>query len=403
MTASPALDRFTPWLLCLAAMVALAAYTWSTATTDLAAYTGPWLAHIRATGPISAFAEPFANYSPPYLYLLALVAPLADLVGPESTIKILSFAGHIALALAGQSLLRALGHPNPQRAALLLVAPSLLINPAVLVQCDALWATAIIMALAAAIESRMAAMFAWCGLAFAIKAQTAFIGPFFLAFALAHRVRFHDWLASPVAFVAALLPAWMAVWPATDLATIYLRQTGWSHALALNAPNVWSIVQVFAPASQTSALGMVASGFAVLAAGAYVLHFRDRLAHASNSDVLRAACFAALLLPALLPRMHERFFFLGEALTVLLWLLDPRWFRTALLIQLGSTLGLVGYLSGVPAFAVVGAIPMILATFMLSPFGVTTTTAQENSDDDTERRARAETPVTHSVHTSDRG
>ncbi|WP_430991361.1 hypothetical protein, partial [Escherichia coli] len=72
-----------------------------------------------------------------------------------------------------------------------------------------------------------------------------------------------------------------------------------------------------------------------MAAGAYVLHFRDRLAHASNSDVLRAACFAALLLPALLPRMHERFFFLGEALTVLLWLLDPRWFRTALLIQLG--------------------------------------------------------------------
>jgi len=46
---------------------------------DFAVYFYPWLDHIHASGPVSAFREPFANYSPPYLYLLAAVSVLAML------------------------------------------------------------------------------------------------------------------------------------------------------------------------------------------------------------------------------------------------------------------------------------------------------------------------------------
>ena len=364
---APALsDRSWPWLACGLVMAALAAYTWPSATTDLTAYTLPWITHIRATGPIAAFTTPFANYSPPYLYLLALVAPLVDLVGAQSTIKLLSFGGHVLLAISGRCLLRSLGQPRPGRAALLLIAPSLLINPAVLVQCDALWAAALVMALTAAVDRRMAAMFAWCGLAFAIKAQAAFVAPFFLALALARVPRWRDWLAAPLAFALALLPAWAAGWPAADLATIYLRQAGWSDALSLNAPNIWAVIQTV-PGAPHALLGHVASAVAVLAALGYVLFYRRRLVDAAPAELLRAACLAALLFPGLLPRMHERYFFLGEVLAILLALLDPRWFRVALLVQLGATLGLIAYLSGASALAVLGAAPMIAATAMLLP------------------------------------
>ena len=366
MTASSVSTRLLPWLICGTVMALLAAYTWPSATTDLPAYTLPWITHIRATGPIAAFATPFANYSPPYLYLLAVVAPLTDLFGAQSTIKLLSLAGHVLLALAGQSLLRRFAHPRPAMAALLLIAPSLLINPAVLVQCDALWAAALVMALIAAADRRMAAMFAWCGLAFAIKAQAAFVAPFFLAVALAQPPRWREWLAAPAAFVVALLPAWAAGWPAADLATIYLRQAGWSDALSLNAPNIWAIVQTL-PGVPRALLGNVASALTVAAALLYVAYYRSRLAQATAIELVRAACLAALLFPGLLPRMHERYFFVGEVLAILLACLDPRWFRMALLVQLGATLGIIAYLSGVSALAVIGAVPMLLATAMLLP------------------------------------
>lgn len=366
-TNAPASNRMDPWLGCGAVMTALAIYTWSLATADLAAYTLPWLAHIRATGPVAAFSQPFANYSPPYLYLLALVAPLADNLGGQSTIKLLSFAGHVLLALSGRSLLRSVGHPQPDKAAWLLVAPSLLINPAILIQCDAFWAAALIMALAAAIERRNAAMFAWCGLAFAFKAQAAFAGPFFVAIALAQRARWSDWLAAPAAFVIALLPAWAAGWNAPDLAAIYLHQAGWSNALALNAPNIWSMVQALPGVADTSGLSALATVAAVAASLAYILYYRKHLVGADPGEIVRAACLAALLIPGLLPRMHERYFFLGEALAILLALLDPRWLRLALIVQLGATLGILAYLSGVSTLAILGAVPMILATAMLLP------------------------------------
>src|SRR5437868_3831707 len=39
---------------------------------DLRIFLFPWLHHIEVAGPVGVFAHPFANYSPPYLYLLSL-------------------------------------------------------------------------------------------------------------------------------------------------------------------------------------------------------------------------------------------------------------------------------------------------------------------------------------------
>lgn len=356
------------WALCLAAMIGFAALSWPTATTDLPAYTLPWLEHIRRAGPLAAFAAPFGNYTPPYLYLLALVGPLADWLGPFAAIKLLSYAGHLLLALSGARLLRALGAPQPAHAALLLIAPTLLLNPAVLVQCDAFWAAPLTLAVAAAVERRQGAMLGWCGLAFAIKAQAAFTAPFFLAAALAHPPRWRDWAAAPLACIGAMLPAWLAGWPAADLATIYLRQTGWSQALSLNAPNLWAWVQAV-PGAAALPLGPVATIAALLATLAYVGIYRRRLRGADAPAMLQAACLGALILPGLLPRMHERYFFMAEVLTLTLALAAPRWRRLALLVQLGAALGLLGYLSGWTALAMAGAVPMLIATAAVLPRG----------------------------------
>jgi hypothetical protein len=57
--------------------VAIAAYGafWPAETFDMKESLYPWLEHIEAKGPVGAFAQPFSNYPPAYLYLLAVASP----------------------------------------------------------------------------------------------------------------------------------------------------------------------------------------------------------------------------------------------------------------------------------------------------------------------------------------
>jgi Gpi18-like mannosyltransferase len=355
-----------PVALTLAVCCVFAGWTWDAYGVDTDAFLLPWFAHIREAGPFGAFAQPFSNYTPPYLYLMAASSPLAAVLQPHVVLKLLSFAGHGLLALAVRRLLASLGHAQPWRgAALIAVAPSLFISPAVLVQCDSFWAAAIVMALVASIERRHTAMFAWCGLAVAFKLQAVFAAPFFLSLAIARHVPLPTWTVAPAAAVASLLPAWAMGWPAGDLLTIYFRQTQWEDALALNAPNLWMIVQHL-PAAAETGLNGVASAAALIASLCFVLFFSQRLDRADAVTLLRAACLCAMLVPGLLPRMHERYFFLSDVFALVLVIVRPAEWRVALLTQIGSGLAILAYMTGETSLAVFGAVAMITATWLVA-------------------------------------
>jgi len=331
-------------------------------TLDMTEFLVPWFDHIVATGPVAAFATPFGNYSPAYLYLLAAVSPFAGVVATPTLIKLVSLAGTAALALAVRHLLIRLDAPQPNRAAaLVFVLPSALINAGLLAQCDAIWAAPCVMALAAAVDRKHLAMLAWCGLALGIKAQALLFAPFFIALLINRRVPLRLWPIAPLVTAATMLPAWAAGWPAWDLATVYLRQADTYPALALNAPNLWQIVEAL-PLIGTLPLGGLALATALGASAAYIAWFSTR--RLDGRALLGPALLVPLITAGLLPHMHERYFFLADilALVMALTLRDRSSWRIAVLVQGGSLLGLSGYLSGLNAMAMIGAILMITAT-----------------------------------------
>ena len=141
--------------------LAIAAYGafWPAETFDMKEFLYPWLEHIEARGPVGAFAQPFSNYTPAYLYLLALASPLLAVFHKISIIKGISVLGNVWLALGAHRILKASGAGGGLRAAaLFLLLPTVLLNAAFLGQCDSLWAAPCLFAVACAIERRPAAM-----------------------------------------------------------------------------------------------------------------------------------------------------------------------------------------------------------------------------------------------------
>ncbi len=354
------------WLVAL--VVAAQAWAlWPLFTPDMTTYLVPWLETIRTHGVGPAFAEPFSNYMPSYLYLLALFSPLAEWLDPTSVIKLLSVAGTIALALSVHRLLGALGAAQRmQWAAAVLALPSVAFNALLMGQCDAIYVAACVMAVAMALERRHLAMFAWCGIAFAFKAQAVLVAPFFLALAIRRRVPFGYWLAAPAALLTMMLPALIAGWPPGDLATIYFRQAGtFSNEIARNAPNIWSLAGAISPEHAPKLFGLA---LAATLGGAAAYVARMQVVRVDRARLVGMAALAALLTAGLLPRMHERYFMLADILILAFAIArgSRGAFALAALVQLGSTAAIVGYLGlGIPMVAI-GAVCMITATWILA-------------------------------------
>lgn len=311
-------------------------------TGDMRHFLLPWLDTILERGVLRAFSTPFSNYTPPYLYLLALVSPLASVIPKISVIKALSLAGTALVALAVRHLLRVTGRDRSTDAALwLTLVPSVAINGAAWGQCDAFWSAACVMAVASAIQRREVAMLLWFGVGIAFKAQAIFLAPFIAQRLIVNRTPFLMWSIPGLVYATAMLPAAIAGWPLLELFTVYFHQAAWGPYFLGNAGNPWSIVQLLAPAAGRSWLWL---GYVAASLGAVAYLATNRRSDCDARTMIALALLSALLIPFLLPKMHERFFFLADVLAFALLVArgDRRSLLLFVLVEGSSMAAVVG-------------------------------------------------------------
>ena len=341
-------------------------FLWPAVTGDMRHYLIPWLDTILARGQIGAFAEPFSNYTPPYLYLLALVSPLAGLFDSISLIKALSVGATLLLVLAVRHLLSVSEcRRNVEIAIWVALLPSVAVNAAGLGQCDAIWSAACVMAVASAISRKPVSMLLWFGLGIAFKAQAIFLAPFIAQRLLSERISPFLWPLPVLVYVVAMLPAALAGWPASDLITIYLRQAEWNPGFISNASNLWAAVQYGAPKGGLAWLWL---GFAAAAAGSILFVLAFHRLEGTPGNLVALALLGAMLLPFLLPKMHERFFFLADVLALAYAAIrrDRLGWAVFLLIELASGAALIGVLYRAPLPPVIGGVMMLAAIVLLT-------------------------------------
>ncbi len=307
----------------------------------MALFLEPWFNHIVHYGPIGAFRHPFSNYEPAYLYLLAVGSLAHDALAAMTIIKIISVAGTLFLTLALADLLRA-AEAKAADALLLLILPSVIFNDALLAQCDALWAGCCLFALAAMIRGRTLGAMIWCGIAISFKAQAAFIAPVMIGAMIGRRAPWWQWLIPPAVFLATLVPAWLMGWPAAKLLTVYFGQARLDH-LAGRLANPWILGTIY---DEQAARGLFVLGYVAAAVvGTAIAALAVRGARDARQLILLAA-LSGTALPFLLPKMLERYYFLGDVMTLALalcWKCPST--RTAVnAVQAASALSLITYI-----------------------------------------------------------
>ncbi len=359
---------------------------------DYRAFLLPWYDHLVDAGGFAGLADSFSNYNTPYLVLLAAVTYLP--VQPLVAIKAISIVFDVLLAFFAYRIVREVRPGAPWLPVVAFGAtfllPTVLLNGAWWAQCDSIYVSLCLGSLWFLLRRQTALACVLFGLAFAFKLQAVFFLPALLVLVVVNRQRLRGLLLVPVTFFLALLPAWAAGRSLASQLAVYPAQvsnpsgaggtgggaartgggfggggrgggggfgggvpgggapgggggggfggagggggTTTTHSLTNNAPTWYS----WLPADAATTWKWVGLGVAAAVGLAFVVWLLARRRRLAPPEMLLVAAALSLVLPLLLPEMHERYFYLGEVLALVAVFVDRRFLAVAALMQVAT-------------------------------------------------------------------
>jgi len=290
-----------------------------------------WVNEYRGMSFWEALGTNVGNYNPPYMYLLNIIARIG--ISDLYLIKIVSVIFDFLLAYFVMKIV-SLRTKSVNIRILAFIAtlaiPTVLLNSAMWGQCDSIYSAFAFGALYFALSGKSKMAYAFMALALGFKLQAAFVFPIFIVCIFTGKIKFRDCYVFFAVYLALMLPAIIAGMPLSDSLFMYLTQVDSFHFMTLNAMNIWQLVgYVHFPAFRI--VGFAVCALAVLSLLYFAFVHRDRFLH--TVDYVRLAFLFAAVAPFLLPQMHDRFFYMADVLSLLVFLYDTRrWYVPVIVI-----------------------------------------------------------------------
>ncbi len=333
-------------------------------TLDFADFTGQWYDYIVANGGFRALGSNFANYTPPYLYLLVIATTLFSGYSKVVAIKLVSILFDFLCAIYVYKIIQS-RYPTSSKPLFafltLLFAPTVFLNSAFWGQADVIYTTAMVASLYFFLERRETAAFFTFGLAFAFKQQALFLAPLMLILLLKGRVSWRSFLIIPLVYLAAMIPAAIAGRPLLDLLLIYTQQADFYPVLTMNAANLYQ----WLPNDQYDLLFPAGLVFAAAVGFIYATAVYKSPIHLTEGVLVQLATISVILMPYVLPKMHDRYFFAADVFSIIYAFFFPRYFFVPVLVIMTSLFSYGPFLFGreiipLPLLAIIPIITLLI-------------------------------------------
>lgn len=305
-----------------------------------------WYKYIQTHGGFFALRDNFADYPPAWLYMLLIATwiPLSK----TAAIKILIFVFDIIAAVIAALMVNQKdgNRRRPEFAAFaffaVLFAPTVLMNSSYWGQCDVIFTGLMIGAIYQWIKGNKKMSFVLYGLSFAFKFQAIFLSPFFFILFVKKEAPLRYFFIIPAMYVLSVIPSAIAGRSFIDLLRIYLEQSNMFGALTMGCANFYqwinpSIERAFTP------VGMALTVASVLFLTLIVYQSRVKL---TKEILIQLALFIVILVPFFLPRMHERYYFAADILSIIYAFYFPKRFYIPVLIGTVSFLCYLPFMMG---------------------------------------------------------
>ncbi len=327
---------------------------------DYKYFLDPWYDFIAANGGFSALKHGFADYTPPYLYWILIATTLLSGLPKIFAIKLFAMSVDFVCAFFTYKIVR-LKYPEGRMATFaflaVILSPTVIYNSALWGQCDVIYTTGLIACVYfLSIKKQIPALVSF-GVGLSFKLQAMFLSPLLLIMVLKKRISWYFLPLIPLVYIVLMLPAWFAGRPMSELLLVYFNQANKYKELAKGSPNLYQWIpndfyNIVVP------IGLIITVAAILLLAYLVYKSRLKI---TQDRLIHLATISVLFMPYILPKMHERYFYPADILSLIFAFYFPRYFWVAIVVQMSS---FFGYL-GTPIYIKLFSIPLAFALWFI--------------------------------------
>ncbi|BAY26211.1 hypothetical protein NIES2100_60250 [Calothrix sp. NIES-2100] len=308
---------------------------------DYKYFLSPWYDFIADNGGFSALKYGFADYTPPYLYWILIAATLLSGLPKILAIKLFAMSVDFLCAFLTYKIVK-LKYPTGNMGMLaflaVILSPTVIYNSALWGQCDVIYTTGLIASIYfLSIHKQIPALVSF-GVAVSFKFQAMFLTPLLLIMVVKKRISWYLLTLIPLVYLALMLPAWFAGRPISELLLVYFNQANKYKELAKNSPNLYQwISNDFYNIVVPIGLSLTVAAILLLA----YLVYKSRL-EITQDRLIHLATISVLFMPYILPKMHERYFYPADILSIIFAFYFPQYRWVAIAVQMSSLFSYIG-------------------------------------------------------------
>jgi len=292
-----------------------------------------WYNSLASGNILESLRSTRSDYTPSYLYLIWISTFFS--LTPIAAIKLISISFDFLASFYTFRLVR-LKSNNPviSTAAFVVVlfAPTVILNSSVWGQCDMIYTSCLVASLYYFMSNKSRPALIWYGIAFALKLQSVFLSPLILVMLIKKRIKFREIFIIPVVYMVSIIPSLIAGRPLKDLLMVYLKQAGEYKRLTLGFANFYQwITNSNYEMFRNAGILITAASFVFIC---FIFYKSKHIA--DNEFILRLSVLSLLVIPFLLPGMHERYYFPADVFCIVLAFYLPKYLYIAVTMSLVS-------------------------------------------------------------------
>ncbi|MGC8869614.1 MAG: hypothetical protein ACP5PT_00790 [Brevinematia bacterium] len=295
-----------------------------------------WYNTLKSEG-FSAFSKNFYSYTPTYMYLMYLLTflPLPSLY----SIKLLSAIFDIILAFVGSKIVFSLTEDKKLSIisfVTILLLPTVIINSSRWGQFESIYTAFILLSLFYIIKEKYFLSFLFYSISFILKLQSIFVLPALGTILIIKVIKEKDFkllllpLLIPLSYILAIIPSYIAGRDLKDLLLVYFNQTQFFTELTMSAPNIYTIFPENLSEKMENIITKLGIIFSLVLTTILAIIFIVKSKKAEDiqkESILMIFLVFALIEPYFLPRMHDRYFYIADIISVIFgFKFKDKWF-----------------------------------------------------------------------------
>ena len=286
-------------------------------TGDYNSFLSKWYAEIKSLGGFKGFASSVGDYTPMYKYIITILTyiPINDLYLYKAVSCIFDgilavYVGLVVRHLVKSDVTALIAY------AVTLFLPNTFLNSGVWAQCDSIFTCFTVMRFYYMLRGKEKTSMIMYAISFSFKIQAIFYAPVIVIALLKGKLKWKSLPFFAVGYIACALPAMIAgMSPADALFGAYMKQVGEYNRLTLNAPNLYQFISdKYMRDDKISAMMVLCSlGICAIACTGFYKYKGE----ISDKQWLLIAYAFSILLPYVLPHMHERYYYMADIFAVI--------------------------------------------------------------------------------------